>query len=271
MALLERVHHAVDRLARAPGLKTLGRNRYKARFLDNADQNLFYGVYPTFGAAAASAPAARHVGYDNEESANIAYASAITPWDYAPMFWLAQSFAQGMRSVFDLGGHVGVKYYAYRRPIGYPEALRWTVCDVPAVVERGRALARTRAPEGCLHFTDRYEDASGHDVLFASGSLQYLPLTLAELIRKLATKPRRLIINTTPIHPSRSFFTLNSIGTAFCAYRVQARDDFVKAVIDLGYERVDEWQNLGKGLQLPYEDGYDVPHYSGFCFNRRTS
>ncbi|HWP18778.1 MAG TPA: TIGR04325 family methyltransferase [Burkholderiaceae bacterium] len=271
MELLERVHRAVDRIALAPGVRSWGRKRYEARFAANKDENLFRGVFPTFSAAAASAPALKPLGYDNEDSADIPYSSALTPWDYAPMFWLARSFAEGMRSVFDLGGHVGVKYYAYRRTLRYPEDLRWTVCDVPAVVRRGQELARARAPEGCLHFTDRYEDASGYHVLFASGSLQYLPLTLAELLRDLPAKPRRIIVNTTPIHSSRSFYTLNSIGTAFCAYRVQARDEFVKSVLDLGYERADEWDNLGKGLHLPYEDGYDVPHYTGFCFNRKAS
>lgn len=261
------MHGLIDRLERAPGLREAGQKAYLRRFLNNTHENLFLGVYESFEQAAASAPAARPLGYDNSDSANIAYASQITPRDYPAMFWLARAMAEGLRSVFDLGGHVGVKYYAFRRVLGYPADLRWTVCDVPAVVKRGREIAAARAPEGCLAFTDRYADASGQDVLFASGSLQYLPKTLAELLSGLGRLPRRLVINGTPIHESRAFFTLNSIGTAFCPYRVQQRKAFVDSILALGYEKRDEWENTGKAMIIPFENGYDVKHYSGFCFD----
>ncbi|MCW7542120.1 methyltransferase, TIGR04325 family [Aquabacterium sp. A7-Y] len=269
MGWTDTMHRAIDRLARAPGLRSAGERAYLKRFVNNVDANLFHGVFDSFAAAAASAPSNRPVGYDNEGSANLAYLSRIYPTDYAALFWLSNSLAEGLRSVFDLGGHVGIKYYAFRRAIDYPCNFKWTVCDVPAVVARGRELASQRDPEHGLHFTDDYRQASGCDVLYASGSLQYLPLTLADLLATLPRRPRRLVVNLTPIHPSRSFYTLNSIGTAFCAYRVQSHDEFVDAVVARGYERRDEWENVGKALRLPFEDGYDVDSYSGFCFDHR--
>lgn len=270
MSWLETIHRTVDKLAMAPGIRSVAQRRYVRRFVNNRDQNLFLGVFDSFDAAAASAPKVRPVGYDNEDSANMPYASVITPRDYPAVFWLSRSFTEGMRSVLDLGGHLGVKYYAFRRVIGYPDDLRWTVCDVPAVVKRGRELAVTRAREGKLHFTEHFEEAANHEVLFASGSLQYLPMTLAELLRRLPKMPRRLVINGTPIHQTKSFFTLNSIGTAFCPYRVQARERFIEEIRLLGYDKRDEWENTGKAMVIPYKAGYDVPHYSGFCFDRKA-
>jgi putative methyltransferase (TIGR04325 family) len=65
----------------------------------------------------------------------------IYPADYPVMFWLEKFIGEGCRKFFDLGGHIGVSYYAYQLHIGYPQDLRWTVCDVPAVVAKGRELS----------------------------------------------------------------------------------------------------------------------------------
>lgn len=270
MTWTDTMHQAIERLAMAPGLRSAAERAYWRRFSNNVEANLFHGVFDSAADAVASAPPSRPLGYDNADSANLAYLSRIYPTDYAALFWLANSLAGGMRSVFDLGGHVGIKYYAFRRAIAYPPELKWMVCDVPAVVTRGRELARERDGERCLHFTDEYSHASGFDVLYASGSLQYLPLTLAALITGLPVRPRRLVVNLTPIHPSRSFYTLNSIGTAFCPYRVQSRDEFLDGVIGCGYEKRDEWENTGKTMRIPFHEGYDVDHYSGYCFDLRA-
>jgi len=67
-------------------------------------------------------------------------------------------------------------------------------------------------------------------------------------------------------YPTRGFFTLNNIGTAYLPYRVASRAEFVASVKGRGYRLVDEWQNIGKRLELPFEPGLSLAHYSGFCF-----
>lgn len=268
MTISHSLHRAADWLSGLPGIRQLDRKFHREQFLGNKDNNLFFGVFNSHDQAADSAPKGLKLGYDNPESANIPYTSAISPRDYPAMFWLLRSLNEGLRTIFDLGGHTGVKYYAFRRTMCFPKDLQWTVCDVPAVVERGKQMAVDRAPEGHLRFTDAYALASRHDVLFASGSLQYLPLTLSDLLKDLDTLPERIVVNTTPIHETRSFFTLNSIGTAFCPYRIQARSDFIASVTALGYRKVDEWENVGKGLHIPGHSDHDVAAYSGFCFER---
>lgn len=266
MSLLNSVYEAIRGPGKSQRPKKPDPEKYFARFVQNTEENLFIGVFDTFEAALSCAPESRPRGYDNTESANIAYASRIVQWDYPALFWLKSSMVDGLHSVFDLGGHVGIKYYAFRRAVAYPPNLRWTVCDVPAVVARGREIAAARAPEGNLSFTDKYSDMDGHEIVYASGSLQYLPITLASMLGDLRRLPKRIIINITPIHPTRSFFTLNSIGTAICAYRVQQRTQFIESIAALGYTKMDEWENAGKGMHLPLEEGYDVDQYSGFCF-----
>ena len=83
--------------------------------------------------------------------------------------------------------------------------------------------------------------------------------------------PRWIIQRATilPIHATTSYFTVNSIGTAYCPYRVQSRSEFVDAIVERGYYRHDEWDNTGKRLELPEHPELSLDHYSGFCFDRR--
>jgi putative methyltransferase (TIGR04325 family) len=239
------------------------------RFLDNTTENLFWGVHDSFSAAQAAAPTSRPVGYDNDASAEL-YSPQISAWDYPALFWLGRSLDEGLRSVFDLGGHIGIKFYAFKRLLAYPPELRWRVCDVPAVIGRGAEIARSKGAETQLGFTSNPLDASGFDVLYASGSLQYLPQTIGRMLDQMAIKPRRILLNTTAVHTERTYYTVNSIGTAFCPYRVQSHDELTGELVRHGYRRRDGWENAGKALIVPLTDGYSLDHYSGFCFDRST-
>jgi putative methyltransferase (TIGR04325 family) len=187
------------------------------------------------------------------------------------MFWVQKSLNEGMNRFVDVGGSIGIKYYAFEKFIQYPEEFLWRVIDVPAAAQKGLEFAQTRDVRSALEFSDQITDADGIDVFFVSGALQYLPKTLAEILSGLQTPPKRIIINTTPIHTRNSYFTLNSIGTAYCAYRVQAHDEFVESIKACGYRMRHEWQNTGKSLDLPLNPEMNVVHYSGFCFDLQTS
>lgn len=241
--------------------------RYRRRFLDNRDANLFMGSFDSFAAAEAGAPPRKAVGYDNAEAARTMYSHQIYYWDYPALFWIGRSLDEGMRSVFDLGGHVGIKYYAFRRLLAYPDDLRWTVCDVPGVVQTGRDIAQQREVTQQLAFTTTQGEASGFDVLYASGSLQYLPRRLDEILSALPVKPRRIVLNTTAVHPDRTLFTINSIGFAVCPYRIQHHDELLRHLVEAGYKRRDAWQNDGKPIEVPFVEGGDKPYYAGGCFD----
>ncbi len=240
---------------------------YRRKFLDNREENLFMGSFESFAAAEAGAPPSKAIGYDNAEAAKTLYSHQVYFYDYPGLFWLGRSLGEGMRSVFDLGGHVGIKYYAFRRMLDYPADLRWTVCDVPGVVQTGRELAQQREAEAQLSFTTDFKDASGYDVLYASGSLQYLPTRISEILAALPVKPRRVILNTTAVHPERTLYTLNSIGFAVCPYRIQHHDELLAELTQSGYKRRDVWRNEGKPIEVPFVDGGDKPYYAGCCFD----
>ncbi|MDB5731233.1 MAG: hypothetical protein JWQ03_1128 [Variovorax sp.] len=240
---------------------------YRRKFLENREENLFMGSFGSFAEAEAGVPPSKAIGYDNAEAAKTLYSHQIYFYDYPALFWIGRSLDDGMRKVFDLGGHVGIKYYAFRRVLPYPDDLRWTVCDVPGVVQTGRELALQREATAQLGFCTDFHEASGCDVLYASGSLQYLATTLAEILASLPEKPRRIVINTAAVHPQRTLYTLNSIGFAVCPYRIQHHDELLAGLTQAGYRRRDGWRNEGKPIEVPFVEGGDQAYYAGCCFD----
>ena len=91
------------------------------------------------------------------------------------------------------------------------------VIDVPAVVARGREFAIQRGAPAALEFSDAIDDIDGVDVVFASGSLQYLPETLTDVLRRNDRRPRRIVINTTPFH-EQAEFTLSLLQKRTCHF-----------------------------------------------------
>lgn len=270
MVVLESAHRVVDRFARWPIVNGLLRRKYDRVFAANRDANLFRGVFATYDEARRSAPATLPLGYDNPASASmyIDRTRKTYPTDYPVMFWLNKLLQEGCTRIFDLGGHIGVSYYAYRRYLGYPLAMRWAVHDVPAVVARGRELAAEKDRDGYLMFCDRFQDADGMDILMAQGSLQYLPETLPARLMALRRPPRHLLLNLVPLHDRQSFFTLQSVGTAFCPYRITAVVEFLKSIEELGYTLVDSWENPDKKCRIPFFPDHSLDQYHGFLFTR---
>jgi putative methyltransferase (TIGR04325 family) len=271
MGILGVVYSSVDKVRGSALVQQARRQWFDLRFRTDRAAHLFKGVFDSFAAAEASAPPTAPRGYDNEASAAL-YLRRLQPddHDYPSMFWIDRSLQQGLRSLVDIGGSVGIKFFAFQTFMDYPADLTWRVIDVPAVAERGRQFALEQDAGPALSFSDQLADAAGADIYFASGSLQYLQQSLPEMLAAMPAerRPRRIIVNTTPIHESRAFFTLNSIGTAYCAYRVEARQPFIDGVEACGYQLRDKWRNVGKTMRVAFEPALEVPHYSGFCFDR---
>jgi putative methyltransferase (TIGR04325 family) len=272
MKPLSALHNAIDAFAQFPIVDGIVKSRYETAFRNNKDANMFRGVFDTFADAERSAPEQRILGYDNPDAAKmyIERTRKIYPTDYPVMFWLTKLFAEGNKSVFDLGGHIGVSYYAYKRHLAYPQGLSWTVHDVPAVMAEGRRFAAEKDREQRLRFADDFSEADGHDILFALGSLQYLPETIDERLAKLAHPPKHVLLNLTPLHDKHSYFTLQSIGTAFCPYRITAVPTFLKAFESLGYRLVNHWENPDKSCEIPFFPEHSLHYYHGFYFVRES-
>ncbi len=234
------------------------------------DGNAYYGVFDSYAQAKAVVPESLPATYDLAAAGKM-YAEridSIRVSDYPMVYWLSRLLQAGQRRIFDLGGHIGISYYGFRRHLEYPDDLRWLVHDVPAVVTAGRQRASELDPEQRLSFTESRQAADGHDVLISSGALQYLDYTLSELLEELPDPPRHILVNLTPMHPHRGFFTLQNIGVAICPYRVMATGEFIASIEKLGYSVVDRWESQERGLRVPFSDDLAIDRYTGIYFRR---
>jgi len=246
---------------------TVEADEYEAHFISAINENLFRGVYKSFPEALDTAPKSKPIGYDNPEPARMYRdrLNRVYPGDYPVIFWLSKAIERGRCSIFDLGGHIGVAYYSYQKYIEYPANMDWQVCDVKEVTQAGKLLA---SKKGCgqLSFTNDYHDANGKEIFFASGSLQYLDISLASMIEQLDLRPKDIIVNLTPLHDEMEFVTLQNIGSAFCPYQIFNRDEFISSVCALGYVLIDSWENAEKSCLIPFHPEHSLDHYCGLYF-----
>jgi putative methyltransferase (TIGR04325 family) len=203
----------------------------------------FRGVFTTFDEAISAAPKTKPLGDDDPRLAQ-EYRQTLDKqareYDYPVLFWLKDLMGLGTR-VFDLGGNVGIHFYTYEKYLRYPPGLRWTVCDVPAIVKAGEELARTEGRRE-LTFTTRFEDADGAHIFIASGSIQYIS-SISDLLSSLSAKPGHLLLNRLPLCDGEQFVTLQNGGQVFYPQYVFNKDEFIDSVRRLGYKLVDVWDD----------------------------
>jgi putative methyltransferase (TIGR04325 family) len=256
-------------LARLRGMPVVGgllKARYERLFATPHGASCLSGSYLSFAAAASVAPASMTQGYDlaaaGELYENRMYAVLLK--DYPALYWMRR-WLPNARRIFDIGGHVGLMYYAYAKYLAYPADMTWTVCDVPAVVARGQALARERG-QTQLTFTTALGDVVGSDLVLATGSLQYIETPLAAQLGALRDRPPYVIINETPTHRAPELITLQNIGVSICPYRIANHDDIPRQMMAIGYELVDSWDDPVRRTEIPFVTSPAAIAYSGFAF-----
>jgi putative methyltransferase (TIGR04325 family) len=230
----------------------------------------FRGVYTSFEEARANVPKGARIGYDHEETAGIHEWQANTALasDYPVLFWLRECLgSESAGRVFDFGGNLGVSFYAWQNYLSYPDHLHWMVCDVPAIIERGRKLAVAR-DEKRISFTTSFGDAEGFDVLLASGCLQLVESPIDQLLAQLKNLPEHLLINRIPLNESRAGVTLMNIGSLVAPYHLFHRDAFIARVESLEYKLIDIWSADDHVCWIPFYPEYSVEAYSGLYFRR---
>jgi putative methyltransferase (TIGR04325 family) len=263
--LLQRVYGFVRTSA---AFRALRRRRLERAFLHGTHVNLFRGVFASFEQAAAAAPGTRPIGYDNPDAAAMYRdrLSRVQPNDWPVLFWLCRALRPGSH-VLDYGGHVGIAYHAWQRQLAGEawSGTRWTVYDVPSVVEAGRRLAAERGTDR-LDFVNDPRTAGPYDVVLFAGSLQYVEQPTSALLATLAHRPTHVLVNKTPLTEHEGFVTLSAMGTAHCPYAVRNRNAFEKDMLDAGYALVDAWDAPDLRCEPLDRPDLAVSPYRGFYF-----
>lgn len=171
---------------------------------------------------------------------NVEAFSTVHSFDWPVMFFMMDLKRRGrLTTVTDLGGHLGVKYHAFRKFLDLPKDTSWQVVDVPAVCKEGRR--RQRSGETSLQYFEDSEKTAPCDVLLCSGVLQYLDYSLAEAVARLPSRPRLILLNKVAISKGSAFYTLESLGRARIPYHVTTIADLDRAREALGYRLLSRW------------------------------
>lgn len=257
-----------------PGIRFFAKPLYRQYFRRPFRRgNLYFGVYSSYELAQKQAQrlasAKLPASYDVPEATGKYQdqIQSLRACDYPAMYWLKHIVESGGRRIFDLGGHLGLAYYGFNQHIQYPADLTWCVHDLPHVVKAGRALASDRGVDSVLTFIDRPQAASGCDLIFSTGAIQYLPYRLPSLIDQLPEPPRHVLLNLIPLHHNKAFFTLQNLGIAICPYRIESIGGLISDMAARGYRVRDSW-TLDRGMRIPFEWEHEVENYCGYYFER---
>ncbi len=253
-----------------PLIINLRRKLFEYKFSTHENVNYFRGIFKDFKEAMESSPSTKPIGYNNKRAAKLykERMDKIHSTDYPVLFWM-NKLSSEIETVFDFGGHVGIHYFSYSKVINRIETLKkWTVCDVPSVVDEGKKYALARKSLN-LNFVNELSACENYDLFLASGSLQYLEWELHDQIKALNVPPKIVIINMTPLHPMFKSITLQSIGASFCPYLIRREVDFVKGMQNIGYEILDQWNNEEKKCNIAFEYERSLTFYRGMVFKLR--
>ena len=223
-------------------------------------------VFKTLSEAEAAVLAYSNEGHEHLDNVELHLGLSMTarPSDYAALFHLAPEAANA-RMIFDLGGNVGNLFYCYQKYLEFDKGLVWNVYDLPRNIERGLTLAHQRGTTN-LRFTDCWADASGAEILIASGSLHYFSKSLPQLVEELPDKPHRILINRTPLTDQPSVAVVQDAGSFRVACMLYNRAALIHDFARLGYTLVDAWQAAELSLEVPGSPDHRISAYSGLWF-----
>lgn len=252
-------------------IAVLRRWRYERSFASRAT-NQFRGVFKTFEEAMASAPPTKATGFNVPEFEGYfdERHQRLFLYDYPILFWLNRILHSGAR-VFDLGGNTGVHYTAYSGRLSHWAQIYWEVCEVPLVAEAGRRYAAAQGLGERLTFTSDWKNADGSDCLLSAGTLQYIDVRLADMLRDMQRPPANLLLNKVPLYDGEEYVTLQNGGVHFIAQQVYNRERFVGELESLGYQLVDHWFDNSRSCRVPFHPERDVGRFSGLFLSRHRS
>lgn len=239
----------------------------RQHFLSSEGAGFYFGVFDDFAAARQSLPASPEFNHGQLATEYVdVRARQVFEYDYPVMWWLEQAFRQGARSVLDIGGSVGVHYYAYSSYLTLPADLSWRVVEVPAMAAIGRRIAAERGA-GPLNFTDDFDDAiasASADIWIASGALQYLETGRpGELLARCSRRPEHVLLNKLPLFPGEDFVTTQNLGEGcFAPLHVFNDERLVREMEVQSYALRDRWAVHERSLYLP---GYPDRSFSSFA------
>jgi len=235
----------------------------------------YRGVYLSFKQASKSIPNVEQ-DYDNayrkkreyKEQGKKVIDSKFRNHDYPLLFWLSRSLTD-TTGVLELGGSLGHLYYSIKNLIDFPEKMKWQIAELPEAVSLGAELANERN-EKQLTFIDssQIENSTPANVFISSGAIQYMTVSLVEILSSLPTMPEHVIIHDLPVHSKQSFWTTQRLEYCRVPYHVYSLNKFIEDFDNLGFELIAQWNWL-RPMEIPFHKAFSLNHLQGFYFKKK--
>ncbi len=241
-------------LANFPMVRSIRSRVYRERFFRADGGGMFCGRFESVEEARSPLASGLASTYANPSliHLNEELFREVHSFDWPVLFHL-QKFVRELSadSLIDFGGHLGVKFTAFRDHLDLPEGFRWQVVETPPMVAAGREIARSRGlPD--LSFVESFVDADPAKILLCSGVLQYTVGTLDEMLESSGLRPDVVIINKLPISKDGGFFTLENFGAVKLPYRIFDAHAHQRMCERLGYRRSCCWPIPHRDFRIPF-------------------
>jgi putative methyltransferase (TIGR04325 family) len=227
-----------------------------------------WGRFPTRAAALAYRRPQAALAYDDDRvvEINIELFSRVHLFDWPVLFHLQRLLAAGaLRRLTDFGGHVGVKYHAYRGLLDLPPDFAWQVVEVPVMCREGRRRA-AGLPQ--LRFHETPEATEPADLLLCSGALQYVEEPLDVILARLPARPPAILLNKVSVVDDRGFFTLESFGLGRMPHQVLALAELDALRVRAGYSLSARWDIPERNFTVLAADGKHAVRMIGEAWQR---
>ncbi len=190
--------------------------------------------------------------------------------DYPLLFWLSKLVTPKIH-VLELGGSVGHFFYTSEHYHQYPDDVLWTIAELPEAAKLGTKIAQHRN-EHRLRFidSDLIHTSPASQIFITAGTLQYMNISLPELLRNLPDLPAHVLIHNLPCHSNEAFWTLQDLGICEVPYYIYSAQTLENAMSQLGYSVKAEWKNP-RFVEIPFHRHLMIDGYLGFYFQRNTA
>ena len=254
-------------LGRWIGALPFFRSYYTGLVMARRDHSgLHSGIYASYADAMAAVPPSRLAGWDNDDSASLWLHNIgpVRPSTYPVFFWLSQLLRENMALV-DVGGSIGLTYYAYHRYTTLPAGATWTVVEVPHIAAQGEKI-RLRENAANLSFCDDLTRPDRCDVLLSAGALQFMERSIPGLLESMRCKPRYILLNKLPMTQGEDCWTLQNYGPAVTPNRLFNEQAFLAYFAGHGYRMRDRWGVPDLKLIIPFYPDRFINEFTGYLF-----
>lgn len=252
-----------------PLLSWLGRQPGGFRVLNRLSG--LKSVYPSFKDAWTACQQTQRVQHQNSQLVSDVFQQSVQtrPSDYPALFWLSRIAGGQPLNVFDFGGGAGQSYYQYSRLLPTGMIGRWTILDLPAVIEQARLYAREQAAKS-LHFAAALHDAAGNHVFHTAGAFHYWETSIADLVAQTGRMPDHVVINRSPFRDKGPSFHAVQRGHNWAVpCKIWNLQELAAEFAEAGYRLIDQWPVLEKSYRLALLPDFDAP-YRGVYFARQA-